>query len=179
MLVQAKSKSDVQRGENIILGGLILQIIIFGFFVVVASIWHKRLSKYGTAASAQISWKKYITFLYGASALVMIRNTCRVIEYAMGKVRFLLSPFPPFWPTPMTIATNILSRRAISSPTNGHSTSTISCPCFLSSSSVSPSTTTILSPGKMVTTPMSNSACRGSTLMWALSSSHKQKLNLS
>lgn len=95
MLVQAESKTDVQRGENIILGGLILQIIIFGFFVVVASIWHKRLSKYGTAASAQICWKKYIMFLYGASALVMIRNTCRVIEYAMGKVRFPPAPLPP------------------------------------------------------------------------------------
>jgi hypothetical protein len=110
MLVQAKSKSDVQRGENIILGGLILQIIIFGFFVVVASIWHKRLSKYGTAASAQINWKKYLMFLYGASALVMIRNTCRVIEYAMGKVRFPPPLLPLSWPTPTITTTNILSQ---------------------------------------------------------------------
>jgi len=94
MLVKAKTASEVSTGENIILGGLILQILIFAFFVVVASIWHKRLSKFGTAASVQIGWKKYIVFLYGASALIMIRNTCRVIEYALGKVRWLSFLFP-------------------------------------------------------------------------------------
>ncbi|CAN9176144.1 unnamed protein product [Alternaria alternata] len=40
MLVSANDKDGFKRGENIILGGLILQILIFGFFVVVASIWH-------------------------------------------------------------------------------------------------------------------------------------------
>jgi hypothetical protein len=173
MLVQAKSKSDVQRGENIILGGLILQIIIFAFFVVVASIWHKRLSKNGTAASTQISWKKYISFLYGASALVMIRNTCRVIEYAMGKVSSpptLLSPYSPLLLQRLTF----YHRRAISSPTNGHSTSTTSYPCYSSSSFLSPSTITTLSPRSVGFSPMSNSAWRGSTLMRAPSSSHKE-----
>jgi hypothetical protein len=87
MLVQAKDQDGFKRGENIILGGLILQIMIFGFFVVVAGIWHRRLAARPTAASADIPWTKYIRLLYAASVFITIRNICRVIEYAMGKVR--------------------------------------------------------------------------------------------
>ncbi|KAH7066744.1 RTA1 like protein-domain-containing protein [Paraphoma chrysanthemicola] len=92
LLVQAKDADGFKRGENIILGGLILQILIFGFFVVVAGIWHRRLSAVPTAAAAEISWKKYILFLYASSVFITVRNLCRVIEYAMGKVRH---PLPP------------------------------------------------------------------------------------
>jgi hypothetical protein len=91
MLVSADDQDGFKRGENIILGGLILQILIFGFFVVVAGIWHTRLSKGPTAASADIPWTKLIWFLYAASVCITIRNLCRVIEYAMGKVCFILS----------------------------------------------------------------------------------------
>ncbi|KAH7081001.1 RTA1 like protein-domain-containing protein [Paraphoma chrysanthemicola] len=87
LLVQAKDADGFKRGENIILGGLILQILIFGFFVVVAGIWHRRLSAVPTAAAAEIPWKKYILFLYASSVFITVRNLCRVIEYAMGKVR--------------------------------------------------------------------------------------------
>lgn len=87
LLVQAKDKDGFKRGENIILGGLILQILIFTFFVVVANVWHRRLNAAPTAASAQIPWGKYIWFLYASSTFITIRNICRVIEYAMGKVR--------------------------------------------------------------------------------------------
>tara|TARA_R110002003_G_scaffold107_10_gene9042 strand:- start:9062 stop:9772 length:711 start_codon:yes stop_codon:yes gene_type:complete len=90
LLVQAKDADGFQRGENIILGGLILQILIFGFFVVVAGVWHRRLSAIPTAAAAEIPWKKYILFLYASSVFITVRNLCRVIEYAMGKVRRLL-----------------------------------------------------------------------------------------
>jgi hypothetical protein len=86
MLVKADSEDGVQRGENIILGGLILQILIFMFFVVTAGTWHKRLEQAPTAASREVNWKKYIYVLYAASALITMRNTCRVVEYALGRV---------------------------------------------------------------------------------------------
>jgi hypothetical protein len=86
MLVQAKDKSGFKRGENIILGGLILQILIFAFFVVVASIWQRRLTALPTAVAAELPWKRYMGFLYAASLFITVRNMCRVIEYAMGKV---------------------------------------------------------------------------------------------
>ncbi|KAF2011190.1 hypothetical protein BU24DRAFT_355980 [Aaosphaeria arxii CBS 175.79] len=88
MLVQAKDKDGVKRGENIILGGLILQILIFGFFIVVAGTWQRRFDAYESSSgrNAEINWRKYIRMLYAASACITIRNTCRVVEYAMGKV---------------------------------------------------------------------------------------------
>ncbi|KAL1651512.1 hypothetical protein SLS61_005464 [Didymella pomorum] len=85
MLVQAKDKDGVKMGENIILGGLILQILIFLFFVIIAGTWHRRLETRPTAASADIPWQKMVRFLYAASAFITIRNMCRVVEYAMGK----------------------------------------------------------------------------------------------
>lgn len=90
MLVKANDANGFKTGENIILGGLILQILIFAFFVVVAGIWHRRLSALPTAAAAELPWKKYIRLLYAASVFITIRNLCRVIEYAMGKVRLLV-----------------------------------------------------------------------------------------
>jgi hypothetical protein len=86
MLVQAEDQDGVKRGENIILGGLILQILIFLFFVIIAGTWHRRLESRPTAASADIPWQKMVRFLYAASAFITIRNMCRVVEYAMGKV---------------------------------------------------------------------------------------------
>ncbi|KAF2683848.1 RTA1 like protein [Lentithecium fluviatile CBS 122367] len=91
MLVQAKTQKAVQRGEYIILGGLILQIGIFMIFVIVAGTWHRKLDRRPTAASSEINWHKYITLLYGASALITIRNTCRVVEYALGRDGYLLN----------------------------------------------------------------------------------------
>ncbi|KAF2033931.1 hypothetical protein EK21DRAFT_57377 [Setomelanomma holmii] len=86
LLVQAKDNDGFKMGENIILGGLILQILIFAFFVAVAAVWHRHLSTMPTAAAAEIPWKKYILFLYASSIFITIRNLCRVIEYTMGKV---------------------------------------------------------------------------------------------
>jgi len=91
MLVQAKNASGFKRGENIILGGLILQILIFAFFVAVATVWYRRLNAKPTAAAAQIPYGRYIVYLYAASIFITIRNICRVIEYAMGKEGYLLS----------------------------------------------------------------------------------------
>ncbi|USP80414.1 UDP-Glycosyltransferase/glycogen phosphorylase [Curvularia clavata] len=91
MLVQAKDQDAVKRGENIILGGLMLQILVFGFFVVVAGVWHRRLEAYTMASTrvSEIPWPKYIRLLYAASACITIRNTCRVVEYATGRNGYL------------------------------------------------------------------------------------------
>jgi hypothetical protein len=122
MLVQASNKSGIKRGENIILGGLILQILIFGFFIVAAGVWQRRLEGQPTVASTEINWAKYIWLLYAASACITIRNTCRVIEYAMGRVS--LSVLPSIVEEPLI---NML-RMDTCTLTNGRSTSTISYP---------------------------------------------------
>lgn len=120
MLVQADDQDAVKRGENVILGGLILQILVFGFFVVVTGVWHRRLGDRPTVAANEVPWKKYIWLLYAASACITIRNTCRVVEYALGRV----SPLFYFVLEKQLTRAN---RMDTSSHTSGPSISTTSC----------------------------------------------------
>ena len=76
----------VKMGQNIILGGLFLQIIIFGLFVLVSMIFHIRLRKQPTQASyaGDVKWQKMLWVLYAVSAIIMVRNIFRVVEYIGG-----------------------------------------------------------------------------------------------
>ncbi|KAF2194575.1 RTA1 like protein [Zopfia rhizophila CBS 207.26] len=93
LLAKAKKQDDVDMGEHIILGGLVLQILMFGFFVVVAFKWHWRVDAKPTpeAKSGEVPWKKYIYLLYAASFCITIRNLCRCVEYGMGRDAYLLT----------------------------------------------------------------------------------------
>ncbi|KAE8840989.1 hypothetical protein PTNB73_05369 [Pyrenophora teres f. teres] len=90
LLISASTPSAFSRGENVILSGLILQILIFGFFVVVAGVWHHRLTRQPTAAAVQLPWDRLIKVLYVSSVCITLRNVGRVVEYAMGKEGYLL-----------------------------------------------------------------------------------------
>ncbi|RKL16581.1 hypothetical protein BFJ68_g5196 [Fusarium oxysporum] len=83
----AKTKSAVKRGENIIVGGLGIQIIFFGFFMVVTLVFHLRINRNPTQKSQEITtpWKKLLIVLYSASLFIMVRSVFRVAEYVMGK----------------------------------------------------------------------------------------------
>ncbi|KAL7930655.1 RTA1 like domain-containing protein [Trichoderma chlorosporum] len=93
-LASAKSdKSKLDAGNNIIIGGLVLQILWFGFFVVVALIFHRRMILAPTARSheSNINWRSYLYALYVASSLIIIRNIFRLIEYVQGQSGYLLT----------------------------------------------------------------------------------------
>lgn len=94
MLASAKTdKSKFDLGNNIIIGGLVLQLIWFGLFVVVTLIFHRRMMLSPTARSYQpdIKWKSYLHALYVASALIIVRNIFRLIEYCQGGNGYLLT----------------------------------------------------------------------------------------
>lgn len=76
-----------------ITGGLVIQIIFFGFFMVVTFIFHRRISAYPTPASLIINapWLRFLYVLYGASVLIMVRSVFRVAEYAGGYTGVLQS----------------------------------------------------------------------------------------
>ncbi|KAL5042088.1 hypothetical protein BDW71DRAFT_200876 [Aspergillus fruticulosus] len=76
MLTQAKSPSDQEQGENIIIFGLIVQIIFFGFFVLVPTT---------ASLNTLLNWQRYLWVLYVASMLIMVRCVYRVIEYIQGQ----------------------------------------------------------------------------------------------
>lgn len=112
MLAGARTQSQVNLCNNIVLGGLILQIVIFGVFVAAAVVFQMRMSRRPTGAAVEgalgmnsrvgavgqwtparglAGWKRLMLGLYLTSALITLRNLFRVIEYGMGWNSYLLS----------------------------------------------------------------------------------------
>lgn len=94
--ILASGKNDpsmTHTGNNVIIGGLVLQLIWFALFVVVAAVFHYRLRSIPTVRSQQpdCRWQIYLQTLYVASCLIIIRNLFRVIEYAQGNDGYLLT----------------------------------------------------------------------------------------
>ncbi|KAJ9136813.1 Rta1 domain-containing protein [Pleurostoma richardsiae] len=86
MLAQAKTQDKIDLGEKVILVGLLIQILFFGFFMVVTLVFHRRIARDPTPQSLFITapWMRYIYILYTASVFIMIRSVFRVAEYAGG-----------------------------------------------------------------------------------------------
>ncbi|WYZ39391.1 hypothetical protein EsH8_III_001305 [Colletotrichum jinshuiense] len=83
----------LEKGEHIVIGGLVVQIIFFSLFATTAAIFHKRLSRFPTrkVLQAVIQWQTYLHVLYAASALILVRSVFRLIEYAQGNDGYLIS----------------------------------------------------------------------------------------
>ncbi|KAF2179272.1 RTA1-domain-containing protein [Zopfia rhizophila CBS 207.26] len=93
ILSGADTRKSQKLGEGVILAGLIIQILIFGVFVVVAMVWQRRISRgwMGKSLDVGFSWEWYLRMLYVVSVLITVRNLFRVVEYAMGEDGYLLS----------------------------------------------------------------------------------------
>ncbi|KAK2748751.1 hypothetical protein FQN57_000332 [Myotisia sp. PD_48] len=91
-IMSSGSASNLSLGENILIVGLVIQIVFFGLFVVVSVIFHHRMNNHPTTASLTLhfSWKKYLYSLYAVSVLIMFRSIFRVIEFAQGSEGELL-----------------------------------------------------------------------------------------
>lgn len=79
-------------GENIIVGGLFVQIAFFGFFVICSFIVQQRITRNPTALgnASTTPWMKHMWALYGSSILILIRSIFRVVEYLQGWDGYLL-----------------------------------------------------------------------------------------
>ncbi len=91
-MAKAKTKDDQKMGENVILGGLGIQLIFFGFFVITTITFHRRITKKPTARSSSITspWRQHIFALYASSLLIMVRSVFRMIEFGMGNDSVLM-----------------------------------------------------------------------------------------
>lgn len=85
--------SNTATAQNIILGGLFIQVIAFGFFIFVALLFHKRMHANPTYKSTQpdMPWQKHMKVLYSVSLLIMVRSVVRVVEYIQGNDGYILS----------------------------------------------------------------------------------------
>ena len=89
----AKPEPDSQAaGKWIVVGGLVIQLIFFGLFIVVSYTFYGRIHKSPTAYSQShaIHWRRVIRTLYAASILIMVRSVFRVVEYVQGNDGYLL-----------------------------------------------------------------------------------------
>jgi hypothetical protein len=88
------TESAMKTGEKLIIAGLFVQLAFFGFFVVIAGLFHARLQRYGPASMlvdlGTLPWKRHLLALYASSALILVRSVFRVIEYLMGNAGYLL-----------------------------------------------------------------------------------------
>lgn len=88
----AGSLELLHAGEKIIVVGLFLQLTFFGFFILVAGLFHYRFMRSNAqpAGAHQLPWRRHMHVLYIASGLIMIRSVFRVVEYLQGNNGFLL-----------------------------------------------------------------------------------------
>lgn len=75
----AGAKNDIkksQTGENIVIGGLILQLVAFGFFSAAAVRFHVKMLKWEKlpGSVALSGWKALMYCLYGSCVLIMLRE---------------------------------------------------------------------------------------------------------
>ncbi|CAP93842.1 Pc16g11720 [Penicillium rubens Wisconsin 54-1255] len=86
------SLDSMKTGERIIIAGLFVQIIFFGFFIVVAVLFDLKLRKYRIPRcfSGEVPWRKHLNILYATSILILIRSAFRLVEYIQGNNGYLL-----------------------------------------------------------------------------------------
>jgi hypothetical protein len=109
----AGSLELLHAGEKVIIVGLFLQLAFFGFFIVVAGLFHFRLNTerrmsfpgarhtrvrsnssnapiHSSDGISHLPWERHLYTLYTASALIMFRSIFRVVEYVQGNNGYLL-----------------------------------------------------------------------------------------
>lgn len=80
-------------GNKLVIFGLLVQVIMFGLFIVTAIIFQARMRR-DTGAVENISQdsrlKYHLITLYIVGTLIMVRSIFRVVEFIMGNDGFLL-----------------------------------------------------------------------------------------
>jgi len=79
--------------ERIIVIGLMIQIIMFVFFCLLAVVFHRRMGRAPTPQSFSTAtpWESGLLMLYAASLLILTRSIFRVVEYCQGQTGYALS----------------------------------------------------------------------------------------
>jgi hypothetical protein len=89
----AKTVQQHQTGSDIVVGGLGVQLLFYGGFVVVCIICHRRLlSVYPNQKfKYEQNWHQLILALYFSSVLILIRSVYRISEFAQGFQGYIIT----------------------------------------------------------------------------------------
>ena len=91
MLASASSQSSLDRGRTIVLIGLAVQLVVFGFFVVAAIrlSFLLRTKLRGEKLPHERNWGVLLGMVYVACVMILLRSVYRFVEYAMGTSSYL------------------------------------------------------------------------------------------
>lgn len=96
----------MKTGQDVIVVGLFIQVLFFGFFLMSSTIFHVRQNKQfkkekGNGEDLAVSnasstttrrvFQKHMCTLYATSILILIRSIFRIVEYLMGNTGYILS----------------------------------------------------------------------------------------
>lgn len=94
----AGTVAAMNTGANIVIGGLAIQLLFFGFFVVVSAVFHRRM-KSRKFSRIQVplpsegrikNWESMMYALYAACFLILVRSIFRVAEFVEGNDGFIM-----------------------------------------------------------------------------------------
>ncbi|EPS43753.1 hypothetical protein H072_2261 [Dactylellina haptotyla CBS 200.50] len=94
MTVAAESEASINKGERIVTIGLIIQLLFFSFFIVMAGIFNIRMAKSPTETVQSRSdnpYQKHLYALYLAAFIILVRSVYKLIEYVQGRGGYLFS----------------------------------------------------------------------------------------
>ena len=97
----AGTLSAMNIGENIVIGGLAIQLLFFGFFVIVSAVFHWRVKKrtgysnlpprtISQSVRTKMTWESVMWALYIACLLILVRSIFRVAEFVQGNDGFIM-----------------------------------------------------------------------------------------
>jgi len=91
MVAAANSRDKANRGKNIVLVGLALQLATFGFFVFASVRLNVLLRKQlrDVPLPKERNWQLFLNVVNVANLLILVRTLLRFIEYAMGTYNYL------------------------------------------------------------------------------------------
>ncbi|KAK4580123.1 hypothetical protein LTR86_000326 [Recurvomyces mirabilis] len=91
-LMSSGSGKSIDTGKNIVVAGLLTQVVFFGLFVLAAALFHARMDRVPTRKSLEVGWwRKHMLGLYLVSILIFIRSIVRVVEYVQGFDGFIMT----------------------------------------------------------------------------------------
>ncbi|KAJ5702612.1 hypothetical protein N7488_010160 [Penicillium malachiteum] len=97
----AGTLSAMNTGANIVVGGLVVQLLFFGLFVYVSASVHWRLKRHpqynhvcesvsSYSPETQMTWESLMWAIYAASLLILVRSVFRVVEFVEGNDGFIM-----------------------------------------------------------------------------------------
>ena len=94
-MMAGSSSSSASLGQKIILVGLFFQLVFFGFFLLIAIIFERRIMRsamhYRIPKYGKHTWRALLLLLLVAAVMIILRCVYRIFEFAQGQDGFLMS----------------------------------------------------------------------------------------